>query len=729
MIALLVLHGFAPPCRAHQNGGEADQLLDYVQKGNLRKVKELLAKNAKLAMSKAECNWTALQMAARYGFPAIADALIAAGARHDIETASAFGKTKEVAAMLKDNPSLARAPHKPLFFAARGGHLEVVKLLLKHGADPNLGEESRNAPGSTPLTEAIQAGHYEVVKLLAEHGARWNVAIGWHFGNAFSYAINCCDARFVKLFLDRGAGASGADSSDLAPLHRTAVEGSIEKAELLLRYKAEINATTSDGATPLSFAAVLGHRKYCDFLLQRGARLDPYSACALGKMAEVSALLKTDPKRINTRDERLKRTPLFWAVHGGNEKLVELLLKRGAEVNVHAPPYSEESDAPTITDRSSSQETGPTPLHQAALQGHLLLVRLLLGKGAKVNARDEHHKTPLHLAAEKHHAAVVKLLLEKGAAPNARDDLGATPLLYGYADAACIKHLLAAKADVNASDTMGYTPLTLAAYTDATDAAELLAAHGARLDLYSACFLGKTDTARKLLTADPKAVDRPFELTVGETPLMVAARAGRVNIVRLLLERGAKWGPTRDFSPMHQAARYGWNEVIQVFLDKGVPVDALWKGTTALAEAASGTQVETVRFLLSKKANARFSSETGYPPSATALQCIRWGGPQRRSREPADGRREVEIARLLIAAEADVNAEDGFGRTPLHSAVEHGQVELVAELLAKGARVNAREHYGLTPLGLISRRDILSDEGQREAERMTKLLRDKGGKE
>jgi ankyrin repeat protein len=711
---------------------EEPEIHYVVQEGNLEKVKAALAKSRALLNGKGTYGQVPLQIAAFHGYKAIAEVLLKAGARLDIESAAALGMTKEAAAMLREKPWLAKAPNRPLHHAAGGRHLDMVKLLLRHGADPNLDYGFSNVLGPvTPLSEAIASGSFEIVKLLGEHGAKMNVAIDKNHESAIHYAVGYRETRLVKVLLEHKADPFSRDWHGLTPLHITALVGSTAKAKLLLDFKADVNAQTSDGATALFFAAVRGERDYCAFLLERGARPDIHSACALGKTAEGLALLKANPRLARARDARLRRTPLFWAARSGDVKLVEALLAQGAEVNLHAGRYREPGNVitgPSVWDSAKAEASGDTPLHLAAGGGHLEVARLLLGRRADVNARDENDQTPLHLACANHHAAVVKLLLDQGGAPNTKDSEGDTPLHAGSKDTRCIEHLLAARADINATNKEGKTPLFRTADAGAGKAAELLLARGARLDLFSACLLGKAEAVRKLLAKDPEALDRSAGSSLGETPLMLAARAGHATVVRLLLERGAKYDPARVRypSPMHLAAMHGRIDVIQAFLDKGVGVNARSEGITALMDAASLTQVETVRFLLSKKADPRLIAETLYPPWGSALQCIgsarvTWG-PQRRPGK-ADPRREVELARLLLDAGADVNALDQSGCTPLHAAAERKQVELAAELLARGARVNGRDKFGLTPLGRVRRDDT------RESEQMRKLLRDKGGTE
>ena len=108
------------------------------------------------------------------------DHLQARGAYIDINTAASIGDLERVTELLDQDPSLANRVSEyvtyyvgsgaPLRNAAARGHIEIVKLLLERGADPNLPEEGI-APHGHALYSAVYNGHYEIAKLLLERGA------------------------------------------------------------------------------------------------------------------------------------------------------------------------------------------------------------------------------------------------------------------------------------------------------------------------------------------------------------------------------------------------------------------------------------------------------------------------------------------------------------------------------------------------------------------------------
>ena len=147
------------------------------------------------------------------------------------------GSLRRAASMLARSPELTSSASRygstPLHLAAQRGHLEVVELLVRHGAEL----DAEDALGSTPLLEAVSGAHADVAHML----------------------------------LGRGADASNGDSNGRTPLHSAAAQDSLELAELLLTHNARVEAKDADGWTPLLQAIAADARRVSACLLRHGA--------------------------------------------------------------------------------------------------------------------------------------------------------------------------------------------------------------------------------------------------------------------------------------------------------------------------------------------------------------------------------------------------------------------------------------------------------------------------
>jgi len=183
-----------------------------------------------------------------------------------------------------------------------------------------------------------------------------------------------------------------------------------------------------------------------------------HEAACKGDAARIRALIEKGADVNAIVDYRLMTTPLHIACHLGKTAAAKALIEAGADID----PRSHLGDP-----------RGSTPLHRAALGGHLEILILLIGKGADINAPatgsialgDAGGKTALHFAAMKGHVAVVAELLARGAFHSPHDALWTTPLHEavsgGHAETAGL--LLKAGASPDTKTTEGETPLHLAA--------------------------------------------------------------------------------------------------------------------------------------------------------------------------------------------------------------------------------------------------------------------------
>jgi ankyrin repeat protein len=247
--------------------------------------------------------------------------LKACGAFIDLPTACHTGDIERVRELLGQDPSLANrtGEHEgyylgggaPLSNAAAVGRMDIVQLLLDHGADPNLPEE-QIAPKGKALYSAVYHGHYDIAKLLLERGAFANPPVE-SSGDALWIAQEWRpDKRMEQLLLSYGAkpmkGHMGEDSPEetehwlgISPLHEAARKGDVREAKKLLEAGADLTARDEHlRSTPLAWAAKFGQLEMVKFLLQSGA-----------------------PKSVP--DDPEWATPLAWAKRRGHDDIARLL--------------------------------------------------------------------------------------------------------------------------------------------------------------------------------------------------------------------------------------------------------------------------------------------------------------------------------------------------------------------------------------------------------------------
>jgi ankyrin repeat protein len=186
------------------------------------------------------------------------------------------GNAPQVHALLAADPSLAnsRTPEgaSPVLWAAYTQHAELAPILLGGrepdffeacalGRKPALVSVNSFAPdGFTGLGLACFFGHVETARLLLEHGAEPNLASrnALHVAPLHSAAA-AGSPGLVKLLLDHGAGPDPADSSGHTPLHTAAGQGNREIIALLLGAGADKHRLNRDGKTPADIARQYGH--------------------------------------------------------------------------------------------------------------------------------------------------------------------------------------------------------------------------------------------------------------------------------------------------------------------------------------------------------------------------------------------------------------------------------------------------------------------------------------
>lgn len=188
-------------------------------------------------------------------------------------------------------------------------------------------------------------------------------------------------------------------------------EGDKEKVERMLRSTPDlILARSKQNLSPLLTAVYYHEFEIAELLLDRMVKLTVYEAAATGKMTHLISNLGHKPELVNAYSEDGYQ-PIGLAAYFGHEKVVEYLIKAGAEVN-----------------SPSKNALGVTPLQSAVAGGHLEIIRLLLTAGASPNVREGGGYTPLHTAAHNGDAEIVRNLIFGGADLEAKSDNKETPL-------------------------------------------------------------------------------------------------------------------------------------------------------------------------------------------------------------------------------------------------------------------------------------------------------------
>ncbi len=335
-----------------------------------------------------------------------------------------------------------------------------------------------------------------------------------------------------------------------------------------------------------------------------------------------------------------------------------------------------------------SADTNQDPMYLAIRSGDTARVTALIGAGnraAVVNAKDRRGgATPLMHAAAVGSLDTLRVLLDRGADVNAKSAAGASALMWAATDLAKVQLLLDRGADVNAVSEAGRTALWLAAATDgAADVVRLLLARGANphavdsekaTTLYAATVGNDTDTIAQLVNAGVNVNTPNF---MGSTPLMNAAMAGNVAAAKLLLAKGADVnavsGPPGQqvkngtialgtFTPLLLASANGPLELVNVLLAAGADVNAKEaRGMTPLmyAVATDHGDPAIVKALLARGANVRATT----PQGETAADWARKVGNTALADVLAAGPASTPMAAHAVPAAAPL---------PLRPAVERG---------------------------------------------------------
>jgi ankyrin repeat protein len=319
-----------------------------------------------------------------------------------------------------------------------------MKRLLAQGGDANAKEASR---GQTALMWAVAERHPDVGRVLVEKGADVR---------AKTNVVRPQGGR-------GGMGGGGNGANGFTPLLFAVRAGDLESVKLLVEAGANVNDTAADGLSALLLATVRAQVDVALFLLDRGADAN---AAGAGYTALHWASGSWETELTVTSITPDREGEEWLTVAGIRERrldLVKALLAHGADPNariVRTPPRVGSSKNPSLPELE-----GATPFLVATVGGAVDVMRLLAEHGADVHLRTNGNGTPLMAAAGLGRAIGEVLVPES-------DTLAAARLI-----------LELGGAEVNAVDTIGNSALHYAAFMRRDSMVQLLAEHGARLDI------------------------------------------------------------------------------------------------------------------------------------------------------------------------------------------------------------------------------------------------------
>ncbi|KAF2878542.1 vegetative incompatibility protein HET-E-1 [Massariosphaeria phaeospora] len=359
----------------------------------------------------------------------------------------------------------------------------------------------------------------------------------------------------------------------------------------------------------------------------------------------------------------------------------------------------------------------PTPLYYAALLGLSTIARMLLDKGAEINAQGGRYGNALQAASGGGYEQVVKTLLDKGANVNAQGgDFGNALQAASYTGhKQVVKTLLDAGADVNAQGGAFGNALQAASFRGYEQVVKTLLDKGANVNaqggdfgnaLQAASEGGHKQVVKTLLDAGANVNAQGGRYG---NALQAASYGGYEHVVKTLLDKGANVNAQgRDFGNALQAASYtGHKQVVKTLLDAGANVNAQGgRYGNALQAASERGYEQVVKTLLDAGANVnaqggrygnalQAASERGYEQVVKTLldkgaNVNAQGGRYGNALQAASEGGYKQVVKTLLDAGANVNAQGGRYGNALQAASGRGHEQVVKTLLDKGANVNAQ---------------------------------------
>lgn len=447
-----------------------------------------------------------------------------------------------------------------------------------------------------------------------------------------------------------------------------------------------------NGSTALDISVDSGSEEVTEVLLGhcRAENWIPLSSSALSKALEVGNLTLLQNLLSSGLDPNQTYDDLgllHTTIRYKDIQAAKILLQYDADINM----------------KDGDQWTS-TPLHLVVRSEKPEFVELLLNHGANVNATDSRENTPLHDAASNGELSIVKLLLQAKTDPNIRQKgNSALHIATGKGHAHLIEPLIKAEAirllidrdpeTLNMRECQPWLPLHQACYLESErlDLVQLLIEKGADVNgksklgftaLQAAAFRPGSEKILEFLLDKGALVDIT---NGGYTALGTAAKSGHISNVRCLKEYGKSDLEVGEYggSQLMQCAYDGHLNAAVILLDHGADIDLRDSGQrTSLFWAIDQGHTEVAKLLIERKCEAEAKIVT---VDLTLLM-------------HAVSKNNKEVVKALVLRGIDLEVRNRHGNTALSKAADKGHTDVARVLIEGGAKVGVKDKNGWSPL-------------------------------
>ena len=505
----------------------------------------------------------------------------------------------------------------PLYYASLFGLTLITKLLLDQDVDVN----AQTGEWGTALLAAVAGKHLAVVELLVK--AKADVDFQNQYEEiALHRAIRLEETAIVKVLIDAGADVNKREMDDYA-IHLASKKGDEVLVTMLVDAKADVSVRDQYGYDALTMALHGHHKAVVKLLVDTGAN-------------------------VNTRDHN-DCSALRFASREGDEELVRMFIKAGADVN--AP----------------GSENFGNALLAAAEGGHTAVVKLLLDNGAEIDAQHAKWGSALHGAVRSSQEATAEVLLRRGA--SVASDMQSKGVMNHAVDnpdctSSLVRMLQQYNVPLDTIDVANMTPLHYCVKFEHEAIARQLIDAGVPIDSRVRRRARPSKVGISGNSQAVAAIPISASISVGLTPLHLAALRGRPLMTKFLLAHGADPNALSEHSetPLHLALRAtilghkcedDWDQV-------------RFRNPHAHNETLDALLADPVTSLTAADINGESS-----------LHCVAYGRPG-----------SAKLIQRLISRGADPHLVNSNQQNPLHLAIQAQNIESVKTLLGRGVNVH-----------------------------------------